>query len=260
MGSLLYGDKEEPFYREAGSSLTVGCSFNFDGSTKYFCRGKGKENVLVQTDGDRVQSGRYSIRYVEALVGGVLYVTISQLTQSDSGRYTCYLKRSGFFDGSTEFTISVTDGEFLLNQNALNVSERLKHVLSSVTDSSSTPTTVVTSASTPTTVVTSASTPTTVVTSASTPTTTQSFSSRSGSSTPSASSGTADQSVPPQKEGGTSADVLLIVGLTLVFTVALLLVALLVFCRRRSSKPLKGEASGHRYITQIIIYKLFMEL
>ncbi|KAM4563659.1 uncharacterized protein PAE49_011681 [Odontesthes bonariensis] len=71
--------------------------------------------------------------------------------------------------------------------------------------------------------------------------TTQSFSSRSGSSAPSASSGTADQSVPPQHEGTTSTDVLLIVGLTLGFAVVLLLVALLVFCRRRSSKPLKGH-------------------
>ena len=133
--ALLYGTKEEPFYREAGSSLTVGCSFNIDGRTKYFCRGRCEENILVQTDGDRVQRGRYSIRYVKAMVGGFLYVTISQLTQADSGRYGCYLDRTFIPDGSTEFTISVTDGEFLLNQNALNVSERLKHVLSSVTDS-----------------------------------------------------------------------------------------------------------------------------
>ncbi|KAM4562494.1 uncharacterized protein PAE49_010929 [Odontesthes bonariensis] len=76
--------------------------------------------------------------------------------------------------------------------------------------------------------------------SASTPTTTQSFSSRSGSSAPSASSGTADQSVPPQHEGTTSTDVLLIVGLTVAVTVILLSVALLVFCRRRSCKPLTG--------------------
>jgi len=133
--ALLYRTKEEPFYREAGSSLTVGCSFKVGGSTKYFCRGRCKENILVQTGGDRVQRGRYSIRYVDTTPGRVLYVTISQLTQADSGRYGCYLDRTFIPDGSREFTISVTDGEFLLNQNALNVSGRLKHVLSSVTDS-----------------------------------------------------------------------------------------------------------------------------
>ncbi|XP_075331569.1 uncharacterized protein LOC142390085, partial [Odontesthes bonariensis] len=170
--ALLKGTQEEAFYREAGSSLTVGCSFNVGGSTKSFCRGECEEKILVQTDGDRAQTGRYSIGYEEGTyTGGVLYVTITQLTPSDSGRL---------------FVSFVA------------------------------------------------------APSASTPTTTQSFSSRSGSSAPSASSGTADQSVPPQHEGTTSTDVRLIVGLTVAVTVILLSVALLVFCRRRSCKPLTG--------------------
>ncbi|KAM9751432.1 uncharacterized protein ACNS7B_008275 isoform 2-T2 [Menidia menidia] len=108
--ALLYKSHQEPFNIEAGSSLTVGCSFNFKGSKKSFCRGDcwdGGE-ILVQTDGVSAEKGRYRIGFVDgSFLGGDLYVSITQLTQSDSGRYRCYLHRPGF-DGSTEFSIQVS--------------------------------------------------------------------------------------------------------------------------------------------------------
>uniref|UniRef100_A0A3B3Y8H7 Immunoglobulin V-set domain-containing protein n=1 Tax=Poecilia mexicana TaxID=48701 RepID=A0A3B3Y8H7_9TELE len=76
---------------DAGSSLTVACSFGSSGKTKYFCRGgcEEEENILVYTDGVRAQSGRYSIGHSKHKSSDVFYVTIKNLTQSDSGRYRC---------------------------------------------------------------------------------------------------------------------------------------------------------------------------
>ncbi|CAG6022006.1 unnamed protein product, partial [Menidia menidia] len=80
------------------------------GSKKLFCRGDcwhGGE-ILAQTDGVRAEKGRYRIGFVDKrFAGGVLYVSITQLNQSDSGRYRCYLDRIGP-DGSTDFSIQVS--------------------------------------------------------------------------------------------------------------------------------------------------------
>ncbi|XP_014835346.1 PREDICTED: polymeric immunoglobulin receptor-like, partial [Poecilia mexicana] len=89
--ALLDGGKDHHLYKDAGSSLTVACSFNSSGKTKYFCRGgcEEEENILVYTDGVRAQSGRYSIGHSKHKSSDVFYVTIKNLTQSDSGRYRC---------------------------------------------------------------------------------------------------------------------------------------------------------------------------
>uniref|UniRef100_A0A3B3TKD6 Immunoglobulin V-set domain-containing protein n=1 Tax=Poecilia latipinna TaxID=48699 RepID=A0A3B3TKD6_9TELE len=88
---LLDGSKDHHLYKDAGSSLTVACSFGSSGKTKYFCRGgcEEEENILVYTDGVRAQSGRYSIGHSKHKSSDVFYVTIKNLTQSDSGRYRC---------------------------------------------------------------------------------------------------------------------------------------------------------------------------
>ncbi|KAM9751752.1 polymeric immunoglobulin receptor-like [Menidia menidia] len=107
--ALLYESLEEPFSIEAGSSLTVGCNFKVSGNKK-FCRGDCLDGgeILVQTDGVRAEKGRYRIGFVDGrFAGGVLYVSITQLNQSDSGRYRCYLDRIGP-DGSTDFSIQVS--------------------------------------------------------------------------------------------------------------------------------------------------------
>ncbi|KAM4571169.1 polymeric immunoglobulin receptor-like isoform 1-T1 [Fundulus diaphanus] len=94
--AVLDGNKDHHVYKEAGSSLTVACSFGSFGRTKSFSRGEpGEEEVLVQTDGVRGEGGRYSLEYDEQPSGGVLLVTITQLTQSDSGRYRCKMDRTG---------------------------------------------------------------------------------------------------------------------------------------------------------------------
>uniref|UniRef100_A0A4W6FQ13 Ig-like domain-containing protein n=1 Tax=Lates calcarifer TaxID=8187 RepID=A0A4W6FQ13_LATCA len=121
-----------------GEDVTVKCSLSSSGHLKIFCKDKCEaDDVLIQTTGNRAETGRYSIRYEGGFVsGGDLSVTITQLTSSDSGQYRCGLGEflstasyedveimvaDGEFDENVsvssshrDFTISVTDGEFLL--------------------------------------------------------------------------------------------------------------------------------------------------
>ncbi|KAM9751323.1 uncharacterized protein ACNS7B_008207 isoform 2-T2 [Menidia menidia] len=214
--ALLKKSQQEPFSREAGSSLTVGCSFKVSGSKKFFCRGdcSNEGEILVQTDGVRAEKGRYRIGYVDGkYAGGVLYVSITQLNQSDSGGYRCYLERFGF-DGSTEFSIQVSSAPTAYKPTDIPAAS------------------------------TSTGYKPTDIPATSTPTATQSWSSSSGSSKPPASSHSAE---PPQQEGAASKDMLLLVGLALAFVVFLFSVALLVFCRRRSVPPPKDRCEQTEY-------------
>ncbi|XP_076734721.1 polymeric immunoglobulin receptor isoform X4 [Maylandia zebra] len=113
--ALLDGndDQLKHFDKETGSSLTVGCSFNQPGNTKLFCRGKcGQGDGLVQTNDVKAQSGRYNIGYDS----GVLYVSITQLTKSDSGRYRCYLSGSSS-SSFRDFQVTVTDAPNIYKSN-----------------------------------------------------------------------------------------------------------------------------------------------
>ncbi|XP_035998967.1 polymeric immunoglobulin receptor isoform X2 [Fundulus heteroclitus] len=108
--ALLDGNKDHHFYKEAGSSLTVACFFKYTGKKRLFSRGgPGDEEVLVRTDGERGERGRYSLEYDRRPSGGVLLVTITQLTQSDSGRYRCTMDRTFLPDLHRDFSISVTN-------------------------------------------------------------------------------------------------------------------------------------------------------
>ncbi|KAM4571158.1 uncharacterized protein V3H82_010854 isoform 2-T2 [Fundulus diaphanus] len=105
--AVLDGNKDPHVYKEAGSSLTVACSFGSSGRTKSFSRGEpGEEEVLVKTDGVRGEGGRYSLEYDEQPSGGVLLVTITQLTQSDSGRYRCKMDRTVLPDLYRDFHVT----------------------------------------------------------------------------------------------------------------------------------------------------------
>ncbi|XP_030589608.1 uncharacterized protein LOC115783098 [Archocentrus centrarchus] len=120
--ALLDGNddqRKKHFYKEAGSSLTVGCSFKYSGSRKSFCRGEcGGDEVLIQAHDEDAHTGRYRIGSRGSSGGGViLYVSITQLSSSDSGQYRCSLNQTSFRD----FEITVTD-EF-----------RLKHTCSAAT-------------------------------------------------------------------------------------------------------------------------------
>ncbi|XP_039655999.1 uncharacterized protein LOC120558800 isoform X2 [Perca fluviatilis] len=96
-----------------GGNITVRCSFTFSGRRRIFCKDQCKEgDILIDTEEDTAQRGRYSIKCIE---GGfpvskiILYVSIRNLTQSDSGRYRCGLVRDSFSSSYQEIEIRVTD-------------------------------------------------------------------------------------------------------------------------------------------------------
>ncbi|XP_014906271.1 uncharacterized protein LOC106958732 [Poecilia latipinna] len=101
------GPQQKLVSAEVGGSVSVACSFALSGGTKYFCRGDCGGNALVQTAGESAHGGRYSIQYErKSSAEGVLLVTITELSQSDSGRYRCQQDgpRTAFID----FDIAVT--------------------------------------------------------------------------------------------------------------------------------------------------------
>ncbi|XP_041661791.1 uncharacterized protein LOC121521713 isoform X2 [Cheilinus undulatus] len=74
-----------------GESNTRGCSGDpVPGGWMFLCRGDcvKEEDILLESNISAAQSGRYSLEYTENSVYG-LYVTISNLTRSDTGWYRC---------------------------------------------------------------------------------------------------------------------------------------------------------------------------
>ncbi|XP_074538450.1 uncharacterized protein LOC141799925 [Halichoeres trimaculatus] len=95
-----------------GGDIRVGCTFTFSGSRKTFCRGDCEDgDILVETSGVSNQSGRYSIEYIKESFASfpLIYVSITNLRKSDSGRYSCELGREWAPDGSLTFELQVTD-------------------------------------------------------------------------------------------------------------------------------------------------------
>ncbi|XP_045911759.1 uncharacterized protein LOC123974844 isoform X2 [Micropterus dolomieu] len=189
-----------------GGNITRACSFKLSGSRKIFCRNECEEqDILVETAGDRAQSGRYSIEYKEGsfpVSDTLLYVSITNLTKSDSGRYRCSLDRYWAPDSYEEFDIRVEDDSTTSKPNWT------PRPLSSS------------------------------VPSASTLTTTKSLSSSSGSSKPSSASPEATkQTHQEHRTPATGPGALLYVGLILVVMIIILSVAVLIFCRKKTSKP-----------------------
>ncbi|XP_030280212.1 hepatitis A virus cellular receptor 1 homolog [Sparus aurata] len=94
-----------------GGNITHECyfSFTFHDKWKIFCKEECEEqDILVKTTDNRAQSGRYSIKYDgTGGLSAVLYVSITNLTKSDSGRYTCRL--DGGYLANKEFEIRVED-------------------------------------------------------------------------------------------------------------------------------------------------------
>ncbi|XP_038577621.1 uncharacterized protein LOC119905017 isoform X2 [Micropterus salmoides] len=85
-----------------GGDITVTCSFSSYGSSIFFCKRECKrEDILIHTTGVRDQRGRYRIRYER---GGNIFVSITQLTKSDSGLYRC-----GLGGSNIRFEIIVVD-------------------------------------------------------------------------------------------------------------------------------------------------------
>ncbi|XP_039655592.1 uncharacterized protein LOC120558603 [Perca fluviatilis] len=96
-----------------GGDITVRCSFTFSGRRRIFCKDQCKEgDILIDTEEDTAQRGRYSIEYKEYFPVSItiLYVSIRNLIRSDSGRYRCGLVRFFPFSPSyQEIEIRVTD-------------------------------------------------------------------------------------------------------------------------------------------------------
>ncbi|XP_040910912.1 uncharacterized protein LOC121192936 isoform X2 [Toxotes jaculatrix] len=183
-----------------------------------FCKEECKEgNILVETDGYRAQSGRYSIEFKDngILSSSTLYVSITQLKKSDSGLYMCRLKRPVFVPDSRDtFELRVTD--------ALNTS---KPDLTTWLPSSSTARTTTT------------------------PTTQSVRSSSVKSSTPSSASPSSTKQSEPSSA---DSQPLLIMSLILVLLIITLSVAVLIFCRRRDGQPKeRHEKTVYANVTEV---------
>ncbi|XP_030278830.1 polymeric immunoglobulin receptor-like [Sparus aurata] len=91
-----------------GENITFGCSGTVSGKQKFLCKDecKTEEDIIIETDGNRAQSGRYSIEYDEGSTFG-LSVTITNASKSDTGRYKCGYGRALSPDSSNTFPIIV---------------------------------------------------------------------------------------------------------------------------------------------------------
>ncbi|CAI5659912.1 unnamed protein product [Oreochromis niloticus] len=84
--------KNVGFYhtKTEGENMTLGCSNTVYRQRKFFCKNqcKSEGEILIDTTNNKSESGRYSIEYRPGSTFG-LYMTITQLTKSDTGRYRC---------------------------------------------------------------------------------------------------------------------------------------------------------------------------
>ncbi|XP_067334889.1 uncharacterized protein [Channa argus] len=194
-----------------GGNITVGCSFSFSGSRKLFCKGDCTTgNILIETTSNRAQSGRYSIEYKEGFFPStptLMYVSITQLNKSDSGLYRCSLDRRLRPDSHDEFKIIVTEASTSSPPSTALQPSTTSRTFSSLSSSSSP----------------SSSSPLS---------STESLSSSSGRFTTSSSSSTDTHKQPETGSSGAA----LVISLILVFMIIILSVAVLIFCRKRSSK------------------------
>lgn len=243
--ALLDGSKDPHLYKEAGSSLTVACFFKYSGRKRLFCRGEcGEEEVLVLTDGVRAENDRFSIEYDEGHKSeGVLLVTITNLTQSDSGRYRCKMDRTFLPDLHKDFSITVTD-DYSSTSTPTTTTQSFS--------SSSTAPTAAASSSTPAPPLTPPplTPPPPPTTTTKTTTTTQSFSSSSTNVTHPSPFQINNGPVQIQDTRVKSThNFPLIVGVTLVLVVVLVSAALLVSCRRRFLRDVKNRGSNIGKVT-----------
>ncbi|KAM4571167.1 uncharacterized protein V3H82_010855 isoform 5-T5 [Fundulus diaphanus] len=229
-------DEINHFYRLLGEELEIICYNLSPGPWKIFCRETCEgEDVLVNMTDKKAASGRNSAEFFERQGFFNLSVKISNLTQSDSGRYRCGLVNSvsklvkfkaivveALLDGNKDHHFSKEAGSSLTVACSFGSSGRTGMFCKGGFDQSTTTTTTSRSFSSSFTHA----------------TTRQSFSSSSAGFTPSGSSETTKHPALGLEEKSSS-DVLLLVGLTLAFILIVLAVALLVFCRKRSERQRK---------------------
>ncbi|XP_051241431.1 CMRF35-like molecule 7 isoform X1 [Dicentrarchus labrax] len=93
---------------ELEKAITIKCSHvNAFSNVKYFCKGTCKnEDMLIRSTKEKEASNdKYSIRDD----GNTFYVTISHLTDNDSGTYWCGIDRYGI-DTYNEIILTVVEG------------------------------------------------------------------------------------------------------------------------------------------------------
>ncbi|KAI3357867.1 hypothetical protein L3Q82_016262 [Scortum barcoo] len=106
----LVGAKLSIYTGAEGGNGSINCHLTLSGSRKFFCKDECKvEDILVKTDGDRAQSGRFSVEYRNESSGrGIVTVTITNLTKSDEGRYRCGLGGTSVPDSFWDFEVRVS--------------------------------------------------------------------------------------------------------------------------------------------------------
>ncbi|KAM3618757.1 uncharacterized protein V6R79_024497 [Siganus canaliculatus] len=96
-----------------GEDFTYKCPLFFNGRRRLFCKNTCKGNdVLIDTERDSDQRGRYTIRYEKAkdlTLHSSLYVSITNLTTSDSGRYRCSTTGDWRLDSKDDFELRVEE-------------------------------------------------------------------------------------------------------------------------------------------------------
>ncbi|XP_034060321.1 CMRF35-like molecule 8 isoform X2 [Gymnodraco acuticeps] len=98
---------EKTIDARTAENIVVECSFTRSGTRRYLCKEECEGDILVETTSDTyTKKDRYSIRHVK---GGFVFVSIDQLTQSDSGWYRCGLDRPDSKDPYQRFRLIVTD-------------------------------------------------------------------------------------------------------------------------------------------------------
>ncbi|XP_038127173.1 uncharacterized protein LOC119773994 [Cyprinodon tularosa] len=112
--TLQDGETVETYRGTEGGSITVRCEFKNSGSRRFLCKETCEgRNILINTNEDMFQSGRYSIRYDHRGKSNYLIVSITKLKKSDSGRYQCRLDHSSYIfwteSHCDDFILSVTE-------------------------------------------------------------------------------------------------------------------------------------------------------
>lgn len=107
----LWETEAVPVTGELGEQITITCSHaNAFYNVKYFCKGacRDKDILISSRKNKKDPNEKYSIRDE----GNTFFVTISHLTDDDSGTYWCGIDRIGF-DTFNEVVLTVIEGELI---------------------------------------------------------------------------------------------------------------------------------------------------
>lgn len=103
--------KPKVYSATVGGEVTIRCLLPLHSrNIKFLCKDECK-TTIINTNNLTIMNGRHEIEYWS---NTAFNVTITNLIKSDSGRYKCGVRKKDAKNTCLEFEISVTDGEFLL--------------------------------------------------------------------------------------------------------------------------------------------------